>query len=296
MEKDFRVSHAEIKLQGLGEHGPSEYFRSALKESWVAGTQVTRYSRTWRLSRFTRPEDGLWAGHIGFVREGDFSTVEWDEAKKDFIRGEASSGVVVPFLISDVHCLVTFQLIPGEVRPTTVTGSLQALLSANGTHFWTIRQFKYSKTIDQWLESVGGVSTFKVRLLYPNPNWTGRQKIRDMMSELKAGILDIKAKAEKDGYIDISSDLSQQAMDHVRLGYGRATLIGSDLNTKDDSRFVLDVNGGAVETPIVVPSGEDDIEVSNEVLMQTQHELLEAQSRNKVVVDIEDELNYEEPS
>lgn len=206
---EFRISHAWIQLEGLGEHGSPEYFRSALDQSWVAGAQVTRYTRTWRLSKRTKPSEGLRTVHLGFVEEGELSTLHWDETEKDLIRGEASSGVVVPFLIDDIprmgdtRRLISFQLFPGAVRPMTVT--------------------------------------------------------------------------------------SRQAMDHVRQGYGKATLTGIDRDTGNQSQFVETIDGGSVPIIDRVRGREESLEATTGDLQQTQDQLIETHSQDMVVIEADEE-------
>jgi len=43
-------------------------------------------------------EQGLWSGHIGSVESDALSTLAWNEETKQFDRGEASGGVLVPFV------------------------------------------------------------------------------------------------------------------------------------------------------------------------------------------------------
>jgi hypothetical protein len=292
MAKEFRVSHARIELDGLGGAAADpEYFESALAQSWVPGTEVSRYTRTWKLSARTVTEEGLWAGHIGFVKEGELATLEWDDASKDFVRGEASSGVVVPFIINLERQLVSFQLFPGEVRQNTVTGNLQALLSAEGTHFWTVRPVLFRRTIDQWLESVNRVSTFNVLLMYPNPNWTGREKVEGLVDGLRAETLRLKAKAAEDQTIDTGSDWFTQAMDHVRRGYGRADLTGPDKDTGEESHFVETSSGGAVPVVDRVAAEEDALEASVDDLSAAQARLVESHPQDIVVADVDEGLD-----
>ena len=254
MPGEFRISHAWIQLEGLGEHGSPEYFRSALDQSWVAGAQVTRYTRTWRLSRQTEPGEGLRAGHLGFVEEGELSTLHWDETGKDFIRGEASSGVVIPLLIDDIprmgdtRRLISFQLLPGAVRPMTVASNLQALLNTKKTHIWKITPISVQKSFDQWVSTVEGVATFNVRLTYPNPNWTGRENVEGLVEGLKAETVTIRAKA-----------------------------------------FVETINGGSVPIIDRIRSSHESLEVTTEDLRQSQDQLIESRSQDTVVVEADEE-------
>ena len=289
MAKAFRVSHAEIRLEGLGEHGSPEYFRSALEVSWVAGVQVTRYGRTWRLSKKATPDTRLWAGRMGFVKEGELSTVDWDSRVQDFVRGEASSGIIVPFIVSEDHRIVSFQLVPGEVRPKTVTSNLQALLNDQGTYLWSIKPISIRKTFETWLQSVDRIAAFNVQLTYPNPNWTGRRNVKGLMTGLGAQKVQIVARADENSSIAFESDWFKQAMDHIRQGYGKATLTGPDNVTGDESRFIETADtGGTVRIIELVTAGDDDREVSIDGLKEKQAQLISLYLEDTVVVDDED--------
>ena len=295
MAKEFRVSHAELRQQGLGQHGTSEYFRSALETSWVAGTQVTRYSRTWRLSR-RRQENGFWAGHIGFVREGELTTLDWDDEEQDFIRGEASSGVVVPFIIDHTNRIVSFQLIPGAVNRKTVTGNLEALLNEEGTHRWEIVPVSYLMEFDQWRESVNRVSRINARLTYPNPDWTGREKLEGIMDGFNAEMVRLIATAQEDDSLDIQSDWFIQTLDHARRGYGKADVSGTDKLTGTESKYSLTDRGGVVPAISRVTISDDTAnEVSTAELRDAQSELLQREPSERPALS-PDEDDDEHPT
>ena len=285
MAKEFRVSHAEMRQEGLWQHGTLQDFRSALETSWVAGTQVTRYTRTWILARRTE-EDGLLAGEIGFVNEGELATVAFDRSEQVFRRGEASSGVVVPFVIDDASRIVSFPLIPGAVRPTTVTGNLEALLNAEGTYRWQIVPVSYRMDFSEWQQSVTNVRSVSARLTYPNPNWTGRSDLESIMDGFRAEVVRIVAKAEEGGSLDTESSWFQQTMDHARLGYGRTTVSGTDRTTGTESKFILNERGGVVPAISRVPvSDEETGELSITELRQAQEELLALEPSERPVLN-----------
>ena len=292
MTREFQISHAELVQEGLGEHAPADYYSRTLQESWRPGTEVTRYSRTWRLSRASQIRAGLWHGRIGYVKEGQFSTVDWDDRNKEFIRGEASSGVVVPFLVDVEHRLVSFQLIPGEVRENTVTSNLQALLNSQETYRWKITPCRYRQTFAQWRSSVSRVSTFSTVLELPNPSWTGRQKIQDLLEGLHAELVRIRARASDDGSIDDESDWFRESMDHVRQGYGKVDIIGTDTETGAMSRYVETAEGGAVPIVDRYPAEAEALEVTPEELFEARTRFLDM--RTKVVITVEDEEDLDD--
>jgi len=275
--REFRVSHARVELLGLGAHSAdAQYFERALDQSWVPGTRVSRYGRPWILSARAEPEPGMWAGHMGFVTEGELSTLEWDELTMDFVRGEASSGVVVPFVVSIENRIVSYQLFSDLVRQTTVTSNLQALLNKEGTHHWAVRAMSLRRTFDEWLDSVSLVSSFNFRLTYPNPGWVNREKIEDLMTGWKAEILSIRGRAAKNRTIKTNSDWFEQAMDHVRLGYGSVSVTGPEKDTGAESLYRETKDGGVVPVIERMPAEEGAYEVSAQELSAAQARHIES--------------------
>ena len=296
MAKEFRVAHAEIRQEGLGQHGTLEFFRSALATSWVPGTRVTRYTRTWILSR-RESENGLLTGEIGFVEEGELETVVFDDSEQVFRRGEASSGVVVPFVIDDANRVVTFPLTSGTVRPTTVTGNLEALLNAEGTYRWNIVPISYPMGFDEWRQSVSGVGRVNARLTYPNPNWTGRSELEKIMDGFRAEVVRIVASAEEGGSLDIESSWFQQTIDHARLGYGKATVSGTDRTTGTESNFTLTEKGGSVPAISRVPiNDETKSKITTAQLREAQEKLLELEPNNRLALSPDEDDDDDRPS
>lgn len=291
MVGELRISHAQIQPVGLGEYGSTEFFRHALNQSWVPGIQVTRYTRTWKLSRRIETDKDLWAGYLGFINEGELSTLNWDEEIKDFIRGEASSGIVVPFLISDTHRIVSFQLFPGKVRPKTVTSNLQALLNAEGTHTWKVSPVSLLKSFEQWRATVDRVSMINTHLTYPNPDWEDRDTLKQIMDGFRGQKTRITARADEQESIDTDSDLFRQVMDHVLRGYGSLTATGHEIETGDKSQFVQTPDSSFVPIMDQITCQGDTSEVELEDLYEHQNKFIENHSSEIVTVDLEEELD-----
>lgn len=287
--KEFRVSHARIDLEGWT--GSNEdFYENALSESWVPGAEVTRFTRTWKLSARRVLDSGEWAGHIGFVREGDITTLEWDESTKEFIRDEASSGVVVPFVIHPSLHLVSFQLLPGAVRQTTFTSNLQALFNRHGAYRWAVTPIALRRTYGEWRDTVSRVSAVNLLIAYPNPNWTGRKKLEDLVEGLEAEAVRIKARAkEEDGGINTDSDWFTEAMDHIRRGYGRADLVGVDKTSGATSRFTETEEGGSVPVIDRVEADDEALEVSATDLTASRDHLIQSYPGDIVLHDDADE-------
>jgi hypothetical protein len=275
--KEFRISHARVELDGWT--GSNEdFYENALSESW--GTWRGGHTFHANLEAFGATCPGTRAsglGHIGFVREGDLTTLEWDDSTKEFIRDEASSGVVVPFVIHPEHHLVSFQLMPGAVRQTTFTSNVQALLNLQGAFRWIVTPIALRRTYREWRDTVSRVSAVNLLLTYPNPNWTGREKLEDLVEGLEAEVVRIKARAkDDDGGINTDSDWFAEAMDHIRRGYGRADLEGPDNTTGSLSRFTETIDGGSVPVIDRVEADEHALEATPSELGAARDQLIES--------------------
>lgn len=275
MAKTFRVAHAQITIKGLWDAYPDDEFRSALADSWVAGQEVSRYGRTWRISRHLETDTDFWSGHIGYVESGAFSTLAWNDNTKEFDRGAASGGVVIPFVVNLSQRMVSFQYATRDVKLHTVTGNLQALLNKESTYDWEVVPLSLKREFEDWLASVRNIATLSAHLRQPNPSWEDRDKLADLLDGLRAETLHLTARASQGMAIDSDSDWFTQMMDHVRQGYGQAAMTGSSLESGAQSKFVQTSDGGAVEATERVQVEDDAVELSSEDLMQAQHRLVE---------------------
>jgi hypothetical protein len=228
--------------------------------------------------------DDLWSGRIGFVKEGEVSTLRWDNQTKDFIKGEAPSGAVVPLVIDLEARTVSFQLVQHVVRPHTVTTNLQALLNQNDVHKWTVRPLSQAESFDTWRASVSAVSYFHFRLYEPNPNWIGRERYQAVFESLKTNVLTLEGSAEEEGEIDTGSDWFREGMDHVRKKYGKAVVKGTDAATGEHSEWRGEGEEGVVPAVTQIDVGDDEAEVAPKVLRDSLSDLGDI-----VVVDTHDE-------
>lgn len=283
-------------LKGLAGTSPDpELLSAALEQSWVPGTETERHNRKWKLSTRHDLDDLHWSGHIGFVREGHVTTTGWDDEAKEFVRGEAPSGVIVPFVVDLEASVVTFQLFPGEVKQRTVTSNLAALLNVEGTYTWSLEIISLSRSFAEWRTSVGRVISVAAGLEYPNPNWTGRDKLEDLIDGLKADTLRLRAKALEDDSLDTDGDWFTELLNHVRLGYGRTETSGVDLETGQVSRHVETPEGGSIPMIYRIAAEEGANEASFDELRAAQVELIQSQADDMVVIDDPEGLEDDEP-
>lgn len=224
IERNYHLGFAQASLVGLFNDGFSE----ALRESWRAGTTITRYGRRWHLTKIIAETDDLDFGRIGFVNDDAASTLQFDRESNDFVHGEAPSGVVVPFAIRKSDGVIAYQLRPGIVRETTFTGALEELLNASGgRHVWEIRTFTEERNFSDWLGTYPIVTRFDFTLERPNPHYFGADRVEHAIEDVRLESIRLVGKARDGEAIDPTADLFQQAVDHVTRDYGKAKVVGS---------------------------------------------------------------------
>jgi hypothetical protein len=226
-EVSYTVGFAKAQLDGLF---AAEDLQSAVKQSWKAGAEVTRYGRHWTLSRvLASDKDGVY-GKIGFVNANQLDTLSFDKIELDFVRGQAPSGVVVPFFISH-DMVVSYQLIAGIVRINTFINALEELLNAGsqGLFKWNIAPLTLEISYEEWRQSVARVTRFDLRLERPNPHYHGDAIAETLVEGLRVEYLRLSGVPyDETAGIDTDSDVFRQALDHVLRDYGSATLTGVD--------------------------------------------------------------------
>lgn len=223
-ERRYHVGFAVAMLETL-----SDSISEALAESWKPGAAITRYGRSWHLTKVVHETDALYFGRIGFVNEDELSTLRFDPGTNDFEYGEAPSGIVVPFVIRKSDGVIAFQLYPGVVRETTFTGALQELLNkASQEHVWRIRSFVETRTFEQWIASTSGVTKFDFTLERPNPNYADRPRVEEIIEGVELAAVRFAGRAPEGQTINEGAEIFQEALDHVLRDYGKAKVVGID--------------------------------------------------------------------
>ena len=236
LERRYHVGFARAYLQGM-QFTSSLY--DELRSTWPAGARATRYNRTWHLTKILHEDKDFAFARIGFVAEGELSTLQFDEERQEFVYGAAPSGTVVPFTIRKSDLAIAFQLRAGVVRETTFTGALQDLLRGGSqTSTWLIETFARIADLESWLKDVDrNVQQFDATLERPNPHYFHNQAIEDLVENGHLSAVRFSARARDGESINLEYPLFQQALDHVIHEYGRAKLVGT-LPDGDESVWV----------------------------------------------------------
>lgn len=263
MTRIFNVAFGSIQVEGLFGQSTST-FEDALRSSWRPRVTITRYRRTWRLSRSHRRGKYI-LGRLGFVGEAQFTTVDWDEEQEDFEVADAAGGSIVPVAIRTDLRVIAFQLKSGLVRPTSVTGALQALLSQDSDYDWVVRPLYVESSFESWLRTVERVTEARFRIERPNPDWADRPDVERIITDLEAEVARLEARAAEGEALNTSGSLFRQALDHVLRDYGRAVVRGVDA-FENETEWVS-VAGGTIPVRAEVVSSTDQDEVPEQDLV-----------------------------
>ncbi len=228
-QRRYHFGFAQATFESLADN-----VGDALRESWDPGATIVRYNRRWHLTKIIDETPDYIFARIGFVSEGDLSTLVFDHDRQDFILGDAPSGVVVPFAARKMDGLIVFQLYPGIVRETTFTGALEDLLNAdNEMYVWRINSLAEPEDFDSWFKRTNGIRRFDFTLERPNPNYKDRPLIEELVEEAHLEILRLSGRALQGETVDPTSGIFRQALDHVLRNYGKAKLVAEDDDGSD---------------------------------------------------------------
>lgn len=222
----YVIGFAQITLEGLD---PPATVAKAVDDSWVPGRKTTMYKRRWSLSRILSTTPDSWFGKIGFVNSKDVDTLFFDGEENDFVRGQAQSGVVVPFVIF-ARGIVAYQLIPGVVREQTFIKAISELLNTGNPQLyeWVLTPLTQETEFETWSDAVERVTRFDFRLERPNPHYHGDVIAEELIEGLQAEYVRLSGSEVIGEGIDTTSDAFQQSLDHVLRNYGKVSLTGVD--------------------------------------------------------------------
>ena len=261
MARTYRIAFATVELMDM--FGTDDVtFEEGLADCWEGSEKVTRHRRVWRVSAPHRPEGraGVLTGRIGFVRDDELSTLNFDEVRQDFVRGAAPSGAVVPFAIDLRTRSVVFQLVPGLVRPTSFTGALQSILNQNGTYRWRVRPLVRELSFQSWRQQVERVTEFRFTLQEPNPHYHDDRMVKELIEEFEVQTLRVAGTGQD---VNSGGSLFRQALDHVLRNYGRGIVRGEVDGDESEWRST---NDGTVPYLTNITT-EDEEEVPEEELV-----------------------------
>jgi hypothetical protein len=170
--RSAHIAFARLRLRE-DPRDPTDLFSvpdsDAFLQSLRVGAQETRYGRTWRMAQWHPADPHYVLGRIGFEVAG--ATETWSEARSDFQVTEMTQGHTSPFAVDLRTLRVAFQVRPGQIKVTTFTENLRALLEAGGPYLWEVRPESDRPSWEEWLASVARVSEVRLTIHTPNPHY-----------------------------------------------------------------------------------------------------------------------------
>lgn len=165
-------------------------------------------------------------GRIGFESMG--TTELWDDQLNDFTERDRPLGLTSPFAIDLQTLRVAFQLRGADIKPTSFTGALQALLNeASSTEEWRVEREITVVPFREWASTVDRIVLIRLVLERPNPNYRGRRQVEQIIEGANAGLAQLQLRAKKDDPqgIDTKDQLVNEAIDHA-AEHGRYSAVG----------------------------------------------------------------------
>lgn len=208
-------------------------FRESLLQALNPVVSVERYSRSWRLSQPTA-EDEWVTGRLGFVEPTVTPGITYSEEDQDFVELEEhhAGGSYSNFAIHIPSQYIVFEIKKQEIRLQSFFGAFKAILERDQLSRLTAELVFDSAKLNEWLDSVDKVSSIRIALRRPNPDYTGRpESVKRILEETNASKVKIEAESEEDGLEVQNSELREYA-DYAEEGYGSISATGNKGESK----------------------------------------------------------------
>lgn len=230
-QRRYQIGFAQVERLQADLFSDSEL--DQFRREWVPGAMVSRYRRNWRLTRVLVESEELLFGEIGFVNQGTLETLTFDQARQEFVQGDASGGYRVPFCVRKSDLVIAYQLYPGVVRPNTFTGAFEAFWNSSArVPEWRVNSLGNEMSFDAWRNSQVVIERMDVRVARPNPHYSDNDRIESLIEDTEAEYVRLVADAQEGRSLDLQYPLFRQAIDHVLHEYGKAKLTGRDMSNQ----------------------------------------------------------------
>src|SRR5262249_51020788 len=151
-------------------------FSGYLLDSIFVGLPVTRYGRTWRITR-TERRGSVVTARMGYDKNAGTET--WNAAAEDFTEQVIREGTASPFALDLASGRLAFQLRGQEIKPDTFTWNFQALLNAGARAnerfvHWAVRKELVGEDWETFSGRAERVDQLDFTLYHPNPHYGKR--------------------------------------------------------------------------------------------------------------------------
>jgi hypothetical protein len=183
-----------------------------------------RYNRSWRLSQPIK-DSGFLVGKLGFTRQLEETSVEYDEDAHDFVELDSLNerGTYSHWALDLRSQLMAFEIHPPDIRQKSFTGALAAILDQNTEYRFTVELLSEEAAFFQWLTTIEKLIRFKAVMRPPNPHWGERMaQLEDILEPTEADqvTVDLKVDPSKRQGLQARGTIIEQAVRHSEDGYG----------------------------------------------------------------------------
>lgn len=227
-----------------------------VEDAWRPGVEVIkRGKRRWRMAGRLQPlTSSMLYGRIGFERPPE-RTERWDDAEQDFIITDVQQGATAPFVIDTSSWLVAFQLRSQINRQQFAAALEELLVTASRLDGWHVVPLVTTQSSFRgWASTVDRVTTLRIKLRRPNPNYRGRKKVEEIIegAHVIAATIDYTALPDDDRGINLEDAIVSQAIEHVELNYGTIRATGQrngrpEAYNSKTGEVAVEVQAGEVE-------------------------------------------------
>jgi len=161
---------------------------------------ISRYGRTWRISKPIEYKENYYVGKLGFMSLASEKKTYYDEKQKDFIEQAINSkqGHYVHWVIDLSTHLIAFDTKPPDIRYYSFIGAFKDLLDLYPDYNLTVEKILESSKFYEWAKTVDRITEFTANLRAPNPNFESRPKIIiDLLKDTNADFAKIRISKEK---------------------------------------------------------------------------------------------------
>jgi len=237
--------------------------RETLEAVISRGSRTERYGREWIVGP-TETRRHTLSGRIGFRGEGGFAEL-WDEATSDFVEYAIPNGLTAPFAIDLEMLTGLMQVRPPLIRVNSLIGAFEKLL-ADSDGRWLIRGAARETSLDEWKSSVAKVTSVRMTVRIPNPEWQGAPDLKDILENAEADVVNMEMQSEAG--LNLDSPFVAQTQHHIDRGYGEARYVGVTHDVSGAHETVYSTRFGSEEVSDEVAADQQTGEVPPEALRE----------------------------
>ena len=198
---------------------------------------VTRYRRTWRVSKPEQIDDRFLAGRFGFVQEAAAQETTYDEALQDFVttEGTTSEGSFSNFVVDTHTEIVAFEERPPDIRAGSFLNNFRALITGPGSV--TVQLLLDPAAWPAWTATLDRLVEVRAVVKDPNPGWNeDAGAIRELVEDSNAEEADVKVKSRDGESLEASATWITATISQV-AEHGQGSVLAIGVRGEDKVRW-----------------------------------------------------------